>query len=267
MSFSFLPQILYFQALKDSELKKTVDIITSNNISIEYEASSVVNRGLALLIDSLVKFVYVILMSILFGMMGFGLFSSEDFVAIFLNIVILLPMLFYTLILEYLMKGQTVGKLALGIRVVRLNGQNATINDYTMRWAFRIVDFWFSFGAIGAIFITTTEKGQRIGDILAQTAVVKNKPEQAYSIRDILNIKSRADHEPTYLGVTQFTDEDMILIKNAISRVRKYPNEPHKQLVRDLAAKSAKLLKLEEVPQKKLTFLKTLLQDYIVLTR
>jgi type III secretory pathway lipoprotein EscJ len=35
----------------------------------------------------------------------------------------------------------------------------------------------------------------------------------------------------------------------------------------DLAAKAAELLNLEEVPKKKLTFLKTLLQDYIVLTR
>jgi hypothetical protein len=59
----------------------------------------------------------------------------------------------------------------------------------------------------------------------------------------------------------------MILIKNAITRVKKYPNEPHKQLIRDLASKAAEELKLEEVPQKKLTFLKTLLQDYIVLTR
>ena len=30
----------------------------------------------------------------------------------------------------------------------------------------------------------------------------------------------------------------MILIKNAITRVKKYPNEPHKQLVRDLASKA-----------------------------
>ncbi|MBD3636328.1 MAG: RDD family protein, partial [Crocinitomicaceae bacterium] len=154
-----------------------------------------------------------------------------------------------------------------GIRVVKINGENATINDDSMRLAFNLIDFWFSAGAIAALFISTTDKGQRLGDILAQTAVIKNNPDQVYSIRDILNIKDRSKHEPTYLGVSKFTDEDMILIKNAITRVKKYPNEPHKQLVRDLAAKSAEELNLSEVPQKKLTFLKTLLQDYIVLTR
>lgn len=182
-------------------------------------------------------------------------------------IIFQLPVMFYSILCEYLFKGQTVGKMAMGIRVVKLNGENATLNDYAMRWAFNLIDFWFSAGAIAALFISTTEKGQRLGDILAQTAVIRNNPEQIYTIRDILNIKDRSKHDPTYMGVTKFTDEDMILIKNAITRVKKYPNEPHKQLVRDLAAKAAEELQLEEVPKKKLTFLKTLLQDYIVLTR
>ena len=84
--------------------------------------------------------------------------------------------------------------------------------------------------------------------------------------KDILSIKDRSKHEPTYFGVSKFTDEDMILIKNAINRVKKYPNDPHKQLIRDLASKAAEELDME-VPERKLTFLKTLLQDYIVLTR
>ena len=84
----------------------------------------------------------------------------------------------------------------MGIRVVKINGENANINDYAMRWAFNLIDFWFSAGAIAALFISTTEKGQRLGDILGQTAVIKNNPEQVYSIRDILNIKDRSKHEP-----------------------------------------------------------------------
>lgn len=68
----------------------------------------------------------------------------------------------------------------------------------------------------------------------------------------------RSKHEPTYLGVAKFTDEDMILIKNAISRVQKYPNEPHKQLVRGFATKAAQELKLNEVPKKKIDVSKNL---------
>ena len=245
---------------------KTVDVVTSHNISIDYEAASVMNRGIALFLDLLIMFVYTIIISIILGAIGIG-WGGGELADILGYIVGLLPVMLYSLMFEFLLKGQTPGKMAMGIRVVNLNGENASLGDYTLRWSFKIIDLWFSAGAIGALFISTTEKGQRLGDLLAQTAVVRNKPEQIYSIRDILNIKDRSKHEPTYLNSYRFTDEDMILIKNAITRVKKYPNEPHKQLVRDLAAKAAELLNLEEAPKKKLTFLKTLLQDYIVLTR
>jgi uncharacterized RDD family membrane protein YckC len=243
---------------------KTVDVITAHNISIDYEAASLASRGVALFLDLLIITVYTAIMSQIIAITTFG--ASEG-VIILLYIIVLIPVTFYSLLFEYLLKGQTVGKMAMGIRVVNLNGENATLNDYTLRWTFRIIDFWFSAGAIGSLFISTTEKGQRLGDVLAQTAVVRNKPEQVYSIRDILNIKDRTKHEPTYLAVSKFTDEDMILIKNAINRVKRYPNDAHKDLVRELAKRAADELNLDEVPKKKLTFLKTLLQDYIVLTR
>ncbi len=244
---------------------KTIDIITSHNVGIDYEAATVMNRGVVSFLALLVMLAYYLI--VFFVSLAFGLETWDFSMSTVMFYILMLPVLFYSVLMEYLLKGQTVGKLAMGIRVIKLNGENATLSDYAMRWAFRIIDFWISAGSVAAIFIASTEKGQRLGDILAQTAIVKNKPEQVYSIKDILNIMDRSKHEPTYLGVAKFTDEDMILIKNAISRVQKYPNEPHKQLVRELATKAAQELKLNEVPEKKLTFLKTLLQDYIVLTR
>ncbi|MBK8927217.1 MAG: RDD family protein [Crocinitomicaceae bacterium] len=244
---------------------KTVDIVTSHNVSIDYEAASVMNRGVAVFLDQLIIGVYILL--VLFIVSSFGISTLDFNMTTIIFYILLLPAMFYSLWCEFFFKGQTVGKLALGIRVVKLNGENATLADYTMRWIFRIIDYWISAGSVAAIFIASTEKGQRLGDVLAQTAIIKNKPEQIYSIKDILSIMDRSKHEPTYLGVTKFTDEDMILIKNAINRVQKFPNEPHKQLIRELAIKASQELKLTEVPEKKLTFLKTLLQDYIVLTR
>lgn len=248
---------------------KKVEILTANTIPIQYETASLLSRGLALVIDTMVKLVYLLLVTIILGAFfsGVNLFEEEAPAIIALYVFIWIPFTFYSLILEYLLKGQTVGKLALGIRVVSLNGQNAKFNDYTMRWVFRIVDFWFSAGGIGAILISTSEKAQRIGDILAQTIVVKTKAEKSYSITDIMSIKTKKDHVPTYLGVTQFTDDDMIIVKNTISRYKKYPNPAHKAVVVELAENLSVLLKLSEVPQKKISFLKDILQDYVVLTR
>ena len=97
--------------------------------------------------------------------------------------------------------------------------------------------------------------------------VIKLKTAGQYSLKDVLSIKSQENYEPVYPKVIQFTDEDMLLIKTTIQRVRKYPNKATKNFAIDLANRSAELLGLEETPSKRMEFLKTLLQDYIVLTR
>ena len=59
----------------------------------------------------------------------------------------------------------------------------------------------------------------------------------------------------------------MLLIKNAIIRVQRYPNDANKAFAIELANETAKLIGLPETPTKRMEFLKTVLQDYVVLTR
>jgi len=244
---------------------KTIEILTANNISIEYETANVGNRGAALFIDLMALFVYWLIMALFLA--NFVSLNNMDAVIGLYYILVAIPFMTYSLFMEFFFKGQTIGKMLVGIRVVKLNGENVDLNDCAMRWSFKIIDFWFSFGGIAALFISTTEKSQRLGDLLTQTTVIKTKPTQKYTIKDILRIKNKTEYQPTYLSVTQFTDEDMILVKNAISRVKQYPNKSHKTLINNLTNAIAKQLNLNEIPQKKLVFLNTVLQDYIVLTR
>ncbi len=244
---------------------KTIEILTANNISIQYETATVMNRGIALFIDLIVMFTYWLIMTLFLS--SFFSFNNHSVLIVFYYIFLTIPFITYSLFIEFFFKGQTVGKMAMGIRVIKLNGENVDLNDCAMRWSFKIVDFWFSSGGIGALFISTTEKGQRLGDLLTQTAVLHTTPTQKYSIKDILKIKNKKEYQPTYLAVTKFTDEDMILVKNAISRVKKYPNKAHKDLIIQLTNSIVEQLNITEPPKKKLQFLNTVLQDYIVLTR
>jgi len=249
---------------------KKVEILTANTIPIQYETAPLLNRGVALLLDLLVMLVYYLLLVLLFVSMSTGYRSSdfsEAFVVFYWMVMFMLPVMFYSLIMEYIFKGQTVGKMVMGIRVVSMSGENASFNDYIMRWTFKIVDFWFSSGGIGAILISTSESSQRLGDILAQTIVIKTKSTQLYTINDILNIKTKQDYKPKYSGVVKFTDDDMIILKNTITRYKKYPNEAHKSAVIHLTNRLVEELNLPTQPDKKIAFLKDVLQDYIVLTR
>jgi uncharacterized RDD family membrane protein YckC len=239
---------------------KSIEIQTSHNVSIEYELADLGSRAGALLIDLIVLFFYW--MIIFFA--AAGQMMRDEMVLV---LIMMIPAMTYSLWTEFLFSGQTVGKMALGIRVASVDGQTATLGNYFMRWTMKLVDFWFSLGGLGAIFITSSFRSQRIGDVIAGTTVIKNRPTNSYSINDILKIKSTSEHQPTYLNVIKFTDEDMILIKSALTRLNRYPNKAHKKLVHNLCHKCVDLLNLEEVPKDKIKFLNALLQDYIVLTR
>jgi hypothetical protein len=117
------------------------------------------------------------------------------------------------------------------------------------------------------MYASVAEKSQRMGDVMAGTVVIKDKSSIRYSLKDVLSIKNQDNYTPEFPGVVRFTDEDMLLIKNSIQRVRKYPNPETKKFARELADESAKLIGLSETPNKRLKFLQTLLQDYVVLTR
>ncbi|HIP32948.1 MAG TPA: RDD family protein [Crocinitomicaceae bacterium] len=179
--------------------------------------------------------------------------------------------------MEYLTHGQSLGKYILGIRVVTVDGERPGLREVFTRWIFKgdflwisadfFVLFWFGIGLMGIVYVGTSRRNQRIGDVMANTIVIRNKSSINYSLKDVLAIKSQDNYTPQYPQAVRFTDEDMLLIKNTIQRVKLYPNDETKRFAIELADKSANLLDLEETPKKRLQFLQTLLQDYVVLTR
>lgn len=245
---------------------KQIDILTSNNVTIQYQLASLLQRGVAFLLDTVFLWVfYIILIYFIVGLAMGGV--DEPTVYWTIVIVFFIPAyVFYDLICEVFFKGQSAGKAIMSIRVVKANGQLAEPGDYFIRWAYRLVDVGMSLGGIAAIFISSSQNSQRLGDMAANTVVIKTKPENRYHLRDILQL-TKKDYEPTYPQVTSLSDEDLLLIKNAIDKVQSYPNDANKKFVLKLVKKTAELLNIEEIPKNKITFLKTLLKDYVMLTR
>ncbi|TMB69424.1 MAG: RDD family protein [Chloroflexi bacterium] len=79
----------------------------------------------------------------------------------------------YYVVLEMLF-GATIGKLILGLRVIKVSGAPYGLGAVLIRNLIRFVDsFPFGLYVVGLLFIAATEKKQRLGDIVAGTAVVK----------------------------------------------------------------------------------------------
>ena len=167
--------------------------------------------------------------------------------------------------MEALNNGQSVGKMAIGIRVVRVDGKEVKISDYLMRWIFRPVDTVV--GIVAFVLISSTEYNQRAGDILAHTVVIKTRKLLRTKLADVLYIKSLETYEPQYLQVRKLSEQDMLLTKETLSLYQKYQKPSHLRAIRKLTEQLCHKMEVDSPSKDQLSFLRTILNDYIVLTR
>lgn len=238
-----------------------IEINTAQNVTIQYELAGLKDRILAFLLDMLILGAgFLILLGISAIMPGI----ARD---IMLYAVAVPAIVFYSLVSEIVGNGQSIGKAALSIKVVKITGKHATLSDYLLRWCFRFIDIWMSLGSIASMLISSSSKAQRMGDMLANTAIIKAKPSINMSLHDLLNISSIDTYQPQFPEIRKMTEEDMLLVKTVIERVKKYPNAAHLEALDMMVKHMMHQLQIPSVPVNKTEFLRTLLRDYIVLTR
>jgi uncharacterized RDD family membrane protein YckC len=191
-----------------------LSITTTQNVNINFTAASVGDRIAAQLLDTLVKAAYVI--SVFFILDYAGLSDSLEFKDTWSTMAVIImifsPVIIYSLIQESLWEGQTFGKKIMKIKVIKIDGYQASFGDYLIRWLFRTIDVLIGSGIIGIIFISTNKKSQRLGDIAAGTAVIslKNKININHTILQEL----QEDYVPVYPEVIKLSDNDMRIIKD-----------------------------------------------------
>ena len=247
---------------------RTIDIRTTQNVTIEYELASLRERFFAYFIDWLiVGAIYLVIFLVLMSTLDGVIMESSLSLNLLLKLLPIGLFIFYQLLSEVLADGQSWGKKAIGLKVVRLDGKEPGLSDYLLRAAFHLFDTILSAGIVAALLVSSSAKGQRLGDMTANTAVIKVKFSLRFRLEDILKINSIEDYEPTYPEVRSLSEQDMLLIKTIISRSRMYKNKAHQEVVDELVGRLTNILGLAERPADKINFLKTLIRDYIVLTR
>ncbi|GJM31149.1 MAG: transporter [Saprospiraceae bacterium] len=247
---------------------QTIDIKTTQNVTIEYELATLWERMLAIMIDAIiVGAIYMILALLLSAAFSDGNGNSDLSLGMIYSLLPVICFLLYQLLSEVFADGQSWGKKSMSIKVVRLDGQEPGLSDYLLRSVFHIVDTIFSGGILAALLISSSNKNQRLGDMTANTTVIRLRSSLNFQLNDILKISSLEDYEPHYPEVKKLSESDMLLIKGTISRYRNHPNDAHKKVIVELVTHLKEVLEIEDVDNDKIEFLKTLIRDYIVLTR
>src|SRR5205085_11250809 len=118
------------------------------------------------------------------------------------------PIVFYDLLSEVLLNGQSFGKRVRGIKVISLSGQQASFSQYLIRWVFRLIDFTITSNLLGLTLVAATEKHQRLGDIIAGTVLVKTNPRT--SAEDTwYQATDATSHSVSYPEVINLKDRDI----------------------------------------------------------
>lgn len=186
-----------------------LEINTTQNVNLNYKIVSVGERILAFLIDISIFFVYFYLVELATEAMGMAI--SDHWTVFGVQQLLLLPVMFYSLYMNLLFNGRTVGKMLLKTLVVKVDGSPAHWSDYMILWMLRLVDIWIFLGSIGLLFIIFSDKRQRIGEHAAGTVVISTKHKVTISHTILEEIAD--DYQPKFLNVTLLTDKDARLIK------------------------------------------------------
>jgi len=238
-----------------------LQINTTQNVNINFTAASVGERILAWGIDWLIKIAYgIVIYQIMFKLLTIDEFIEDmDFWSQMAIIAVFyLPVIFYSLLFESLLDGQTPGKRILKIKVVKIDGYQATLSDFIIRWIFRIVDLNMMSGVIALITIITSPRNQRLGDMTAGTSVItlKNNVNINHTILEDL----KQDYVPTYPSVIKLSDNDARIIKDTFKTAKK--SKDYKTLIK-LRSKIVEVLELKEIKHSTdHEFIDVILKDY-----
>lgn len=230
-------------------------INTPQNVQIEYRLASVGTRLLAIALDYAVIIGYVYFISKMFD----WFFAKGNDLWLYYGTItlLMLPALFYTFILETALGGQTLGKIAMKTKVVKIDGTRATVYEYFIRWVMSIVDIWMMGGLIGLVSIILSKKSQRIGDFAADTTVVNLKAR--LKLIETVYEELQDSYQVKYPQVIKLTDKDINIIKDTLNKSLK-KGDYH--VIDTLAEKVLGILEIGEIKESNILFLETVIQDH-----
>ncbi|GHT67496.1 RDD family protein [Bacteroidia bacterium] len=238
---------------------ETIDVITSQHVTIKYQAATVVERLAALLLDFFFAGIY-------FFAVSYTLFEIADITntldnkTLYITILILfwLPAFAYHFLFESMLGGRTPGKMILKIKVTNIDGSTPGIGAYFLRWILMIIDFYLISPVIGAAFIVFSSYHQRIGDLAAGTIVIKNNQSVMLDL-DNSYYDFPDNYQPTFINVERLSEGQAVFIMKLLIEPKQ--SNAVENSVTGLANKVKTILNINP-PMEDRRFLETVLRDY-----
>lgn len=227
-----------------------IKVPTSFNIEVEFEIPEFYKRMLSLIIDVTLEVLYVIFaLRVFIAIISSYNLTDEDAwydLEAIRMLLVFFPLMIYHVVLEITMNGQSVGKKIMGIRVVNENGGRPSVSQFIIRWLLRVSDgliFYLIFVMLTGgstlndleswllvlavlgflvtdiILVSSSPKGQRIGDMLAKTILIRTSSKA--SIEETIFQEVDESYKPSFPEIMRLSDRDINAIKSILESSRK----------------------------------------------
>lgn len=239
-------------------MHERVDVLTAEAVPFALEPAGVGSRLIAVLLDSSIQAMLMVAMAIIQFVANTSIGGTPGgWIHGTLTIGVFVVYFLYFPVFEAVWKGQTPGKRRLHLRVVKVNGQPIGAGEAFLRGIVRVVDVHLF--VVGFVVAILSRRGQRLGDFLAGTIVIK---ERSFVLPDTVS-----DAVPFWL-----TDEQISTVRrwrdrishDEIALVREFlerRDEIHIRVRTDLAEKLASLAEKVEIPTPSLADAERFLED------
>lgn len=207
-------------------------IDTPEGVSIEVTLAGLGSRFGAALVDLAIQGVLLLALTLALSLAG-SVVSGD--LGVFLmgigTLLIAVIVIGYYVVFEALNGGRTPGKAAMGIRVATIDGTALTLGAVALRTLMRLVDFLPAFYAAGALAIAVTPRNQRLGDLVANTIVIRHRLPAAASADPTPATPARG------WDVSAVSASEVALIRRYLQRRSDLTPDAARRLATDLAGR------------------------------
>jgi uncharacterized RDD family membrane protein YckC len=206
-------------------------VITPEAVVLELHAAGPGSRILARMLDLAIQMMILGAFAIgLAQLMGSDT-STKTAVAIG-TVLVLVVLLVLPILSETLWRGRTPGKLAMGIRVVTMDGSPISFRHAMVRGVFQLIEVYVP---IGLLPLTLTRRSRRFGDLVAGTFALSERSFGAQVTATVFTPLPGLERYVADLDVSRMTDDQYVFVRSVLLRLPGVGDRYREHLCRQVA--------------------------------
>ncbi|MFY1690232.1 RDD family protein [Plantactinospora sp. WMMB782] len=222
-------------------------LVSGEAVELDIRAARLGSRILALLLDVLVQFTLAVILVtsaslLLSGLVGAAVLDRAALAGL-QTVGMVLLLVGYPVACETLNSGRTLGKLAVGLRVVRTDGGRVGFRQALTRSLVGVAVEWPGLvlplltWVVGVTVMLTDPRGRRLGDLAAGTLVIHDRSPTGTNYLPTM-VPPLAGWAAT-LDLTRLDDDLALAVRQLLSRTSTLTRDSRRRLTRSLWAEVA----------------------------